>query len=62
MNDELLSVLHNKVDDHMLRTALNQLLESTKLCNERELELLHKAGKLPTGCMNFVIACRVKIV
>lgn len=60
MNSENLAASFN-VDEDMIKAALHTLEVATKSATDGHLMTLNKTGVLPTGVMNWLLACRVKL-
>lgn len=57
MQDPVISAL-SRADDIKLRSAIYNLQDSLKACSKQDLIELNKAGRLPDGCLGFVLTCR----
>ena len=52
---------HWIADKEKISSALQEIEEATRACDEGDLRTLHADGVLPTGVLNYLLACRVKI-
>ncbi len=57
MKDVLLEVM-SKADALKLSAALFNLVDAVKGCDEKELQELHRAGRLPMLCLEYVLSRR----
>ena len=57
MQDPVIQAL-SRADDLKLRAAVHNLQDSLKGCSKADLLELNKAGRLPDGCLQFVLTCR----
>jgi hypothetical protein len=61
MTTQLLNALF-AVDDKAIAEALRSLSSATNGASEEQLQVLHKAGHIPTGVLSWLLACRAPIV
>ena len=57
MTDPVLAPL-SRADTLKLKAAIYNLVDSVKACSGSDLVELHKAGMLPEGCLQYILAVR----